>query len=127
MAVIVHNPQESGHSMHLYVKGSPEMVASLCRADTIPEDYQIVVNDYAQHGYRLIALAAKRLNVNYVQAQKIKREEIECELVLLGLVIMENRVKKQTVPVITQLNKYGFFEKTHLFNFLPTPIPIPMF
>lgn len=81
------------------------MIASLCRADSIPGDYQEIVNNYAQHGYRLIALAARHLNVSYVHAQKIKREEIECDLMLLGLVIMENRVKKQTVPVITQLNR----------------------
>lgn len=110
MAVIVHNPQEPGDSMFLYCKGSPEMIASLCSPETIPADYQKVVNDYAQHGYRLIALAYRHLEVNYVHAQKIKREEIECNMTMLGLVVMENRVKKQTGSVINQLNRYNEFK-----------------
>lgn len=105
MAVIVHNPAESGRRQHLYVKGAPEIVASLCRPSTVPESYTSIVNSYAQHGYRLIAVAAKPFEMTYAKAQKVKREMVECELTLLGLVVMENRVKPQTVPVIQQLNK----------------------
>lgn len=105
MAVIVHNPNEPGRCMHLYVKGAPEIIASLCTAESIPSNYQDIVNGYAQHGYRLIAVACRQLDLNYVKAQKVKREVIENNLTMLGLVVMENRVKKQTVPVITQLNR----------------------
>uniref|UniRef100_A0A914C2A8 Cation-transporting ATPase n=1 Tax=Acrobeloides nanus TaxID=290746 RepID=A0A914C2A8_9BILA len=105
MAVIVHNPKEESRSMHIYVKGAPEMIASLCEPDTVPENYQEVVNEYAQHGYRLIAVASRNLKMSYVKAQKVKRELIECQLTMLGLIVMENRVKKQTVGVINQLNR----------------------
>lgn len=105
MAVIVHNPNDPGRKMHLYVKGAPEIIASLCTPESVPASYQEIVNGYAQHGYRLISVACRQLDLNYVKAQKVKRESIEHSLTLLGLVVMENRVKKQTVPVITQLNK----------------------
>ncbi|KAI1725903.1 haloacid dehalogenase-like hydrolase domain-containing protein [Ditylenchus destructor] len=91
--------------MHLYCKGAPEMIASLCLPGTVPSDYQTHVDNYARHGYRLIAVASRELEMNYVKAQKIKRELIECDLTLLGLIVMENRLKPQTVGVIAQLNK----------------------
>lgn len=105
MGVIVHNPNESGRGMHLYVKGAPEIVASLCKPESVPGSYESVVNYYAQHGYRLIAVASRSLNLTYAKAQKVKRENIECDLKMLGVIVMENRVKTQTVPVIAQLNK----------------------
>ncbi|KAI6224422.1 Cation-transporting ATPase [Aphelenchoides fujianensis] len=74
MAVIVHNPNEDGRRQHLYVKGAPEIVASLCKQETVPDSYQSVVNAYAQHGYRLIAVACKSFEMNYAKAQKVKRE-----------------------------------------------------
>uniref|UniRef100_A0AC34Q1P0 Cation-transporting ATPase n=1 Tax=Panagrolaimus sp. JU765 TaxID=591449 RepID=A0AC34Q1P0_9BILA len=105
MAVVVHNPAEKGHNMHLYVKGAPEMIASLCDPETVPLDYTDVVNRYAQHGYRLIAVAAKDFEMSYAKVMKVKREVIETNLTILGLVVMENRVKKQTLGVINQLNR----------------------
>lgn len=106
MAVIVHNPAEASQRQHLYVKGAPEMIASLCDDDNIPLDYSDVVNRYAQHGYRLIAVAKKEFNMSYAKTQRAKREAIECELTMLGLIVMENRVKKQTLGVINQLTRY---------------------
>lgn len=81
------------------------ILASLCLPGTVPSDYQTHVDNYARHGYRLIAVASRELEMNYVKAQKIKRELIECDLTLLGLIVMENRLKPQTVGVIAQLNK----------------------
>ncbi|KAE9550035.1 hypothetical protein FO519_006763 [Halicephalobus sp. NKZ332] len=105
MAVVVHNPSEPGHTMHLYVKGAPEMIASLCNPETVPLDYADAVNRYAQHGYRLIAVAVKDFEMSYAKTMKVKREVIETNLTMLGLVVMENRVKKQTLGVINQLNR----------------------
>uniref|UniRef100_A0A7E4V2E3 Cation-transporting ATPase n=1 Tax=Panagrellus redivivus TaxID=6233 RepID=A0A7E4V2E3_PANRE len=105
MAVIVHNPAEAGHRQHLYVKGAPEIIASLCNPESVPLDFGDVVNRYAQHGYRLIAVAKREFQMSYVKAMRAKREAIECDLTMLGVIVMENRVKKQTLGVINQLNK----------------------
>uniref|UniRef100_A0A183C2M7 Cation-transporting ATPase n=1 Tax=Globodera pallida TaxID=36090 RepID=A0A183C2M7_GLOPA len=40
MAVIVHNPNEDSHIHHLYCKGAPEKIASLCVPETVPTDFQ---------------------------------------------------------------------------------------
>nr|CAD2190844.1 unnamed protein product [Meloidogyne enterolobii] len=105
MSVLVHNLSDESHIHHLYCKGAPEKIASLCLPETLPYGYQSFVDNYAQHGYRLIAVASRRLNLNYVKAHKAKREHLECDLVMLGLIVMENRLKPQTIGVINQLNR----------------------
>ncbi|VDP10451.1 unnamed protein product [Heligmosomoides polygyrus] len=106
MSVIVSNPRDdSTHDMTLYCKGSPEMVLSLCDPSSVPQDYEEQVDLYAQHGYRLISVAQKRLEMNYAKASKVPRNAVECDLVLMGLVVMENRVKPVTLGVINQLNR----------------------
>ncbi|VDK50707.1 unnamed protein product [Cylicostephanus goldi] len=106
MSVIVSNPRDdSGHDMTLYCKGSPEMILSLCDPATVPSDYTNQVDLYAQHGYRLISIAKKKLEMNYVKASKISRNLVEAELTLLGLIVLENRVKPVTLGVINQLNR----------------------
>lgn len=52
----------------------------------------------------MIALAWRQLtSMNYVKIQKLEREELEKNLHFLGFVIMENRLKPQTRPVILEL------------------------
>ncbi|CAJ0952620.1 unnamed protein product, partial [Mesorhabditis belari] len=88
----------------LYVKGSPEIVHSLCDPKTVPVDFQRIVNSYTQRGYRLIAVARRDLDLTRSEAMKIPRQEIEYDLEMLGLIIMENRVKPVTKIVIQHLN-----------------------
>ncbi|CAJ0609671.1 unnamed protein product [Cylicocyclus nassatus] len=106
MSVIVSNPRDdSAHDMTLYCKGSPEMILSLCDPATVPSNYTNQVDLYAQHGYRLISIAKRKLEMNYVKASKISRNLVETELTLLGLIVLENRVKPVTLGVINQLNR----------------------
>ncbi|XP_055864481.1 polyamine-transporting ATPase 13A3-like [Biomphalaria glabrata] len=90
----------------LYVKGSPEMITSLSKPETIPQNFHQVLQSYTQHGYRVIALASKQLSskLNYVKVQRINREQVEHNLTFLGLLVMENRLKPQSAPVICELN-----------------------
>ncbi|KAK6024423.1 IC domain protein, HAD ATPase, P-type family [Ostertagia ostertagi] len=94
------------------------MVHSLCDPATVPQDYFAVVNEYAQHGFRLIAVARRSLNLNFNKAVKVPRDKardifsvrvlklgVECMLELLGVVAMENRIKPVTLGVINQLNR----------------------
>uniref|UniRef100_A0A2C9K9B0 Cation-transporting P-type ATPase N-terminal domain-containing protein n=1 Tax=Biomphalaria glabrata TaxID=6526 RepID=A0A2C9K9B0_BIOGL len=62
----------------LYVKGSPEMITSLSKPETIPQNFHQVLQSYTQHGYRVIALASKQLSskLNYVKIQRINRQEL---------------------------------------------------
>ncbi|XP_055621332.1 polyamine-transporting ATPase 13A3 [Toxorhynchites rutilus septentrionalis] len=96
----------SDNHFNVYVKGSPEMISTLCKPESIPEDFTAKLGFYAQQGYRIIAIAYKSLDkkMNYSKIQKVSREKIECDLKFLGFVILENRLKADTEEVIDSLN-----------------------
>ncbi|XP_051027153.1 polyamine-transporting ATPase 13A2 isoform X2 [Acomys russatus] len=92
-----------------YVKGSPELVASLCSPDTVPSDFTQVLQSYTAAGYRVVALAGKPLPIapSLEAAQQLTRDTVEQELSLLGLLVMRNLLKPQTTKVIQTLRKTG--------------------
>lgn len=104
MAVITR--KISDKHFNVYCKGSPEMIATLCRPESIPTDFNEKLNFYAQQGYRIIALAYKPLDrkMTYPKIQRVSREKIESELEFLGFVILENRLKPDSEKVIKILN-----------------------
>ena len=93
MSVLCKN--EFDNRIRAFVKGSPEMISSLCRRETLPTDFKKVLEDYTKEGYRVIALSQKLMpeDFKYLKAQKVKREEVESDLEFLGLLIMENKLK----------------------------------
>ena len=104
MAVITR--RISDKNFNVYCKGSPEMIATLCRPETVPSDFNERLNFFAQQGYRIISLAYKVLDkkMTYPKIQRVSREKIECDLEFLGFVILENRLKEDSEKVIKILN-----------------------
>lgn len=63
------------------------------------------MNEYTIQGYRLIAFGYKRVpNMNYLKIQKLERSKAECDLVFLGYMITENKLKEATKGTIQILN-----------------------
>lgn len=91
-------------NFELYTKGSPEMVASLCKQDTVPYNFQEILIKFTKHGYRVLGFAYKPLKLNYMRVQRVTREQVEKDLNFVGLVVMENRIKPETKPTIDQLH-----------------------
>ncbi|XP_034951787.1 probable cation-transporting ATPase 13A3 [Chelonus insularis] len=90
----------------LFCKGSPEMIHSLSKPQSIPPDFTSVLQEYTSEGYRVIAIGHKSLNrLTYAKVQRINREVAETDLTFLGFVILENRLKMETTPVIEALNR----------------------
>ncbi|XP_074046718.1 putative cation-transporting ATPase 13A5 isoform X3 [Macrotis lagotis] len=99
--------QQTGRDhLDAYMKGAPEMVASFCRPETVPSNFKKELKLYTMQGFRVIALAHKPLKAGKHPAETgtYTREEIESELTFLGLLIMENRLKKETKPVLKELS-----------------------
>lgn len=105
MSVITR--QLGARNFVLYVKGSPEMITSLSTPQSVPLDFHETLTNYTQHGYRVIALAKKELpsKLTYPKIQRLQREQLECDLTFLGLLVMENRLKVETTPVIQTLQE----------------------
>ncbi|XP_040284267.1 probable cation-transporting ATPase 13A3 [Bufo bufo] len=93
--------------MDAYVKGAPEVVASLCRSETVPSDFAAVLEDYTKQGYRVIALAHRKLEskIAWHKVQNISRDAIENNMTFLGLIIMQNKLKPETPAVLEDLRK----------------------
>uniref|UniRef100_A0A8C2TTM3 Cation-transporting ATPase n=1 Tax=Coturnix japonica TaxID=93934 RepID=A0A8C2TTM3_COTJA len=83
----------------LYMKGAPETVSSFCRQETVPSDFLEELKTYTSRGFRVIALAHKYNHVSFL----LSREEVESGLEFLGLLVMENRLKPETKPVLREL------------------------
>ncbi|KAF5281780.1 hypothetical protein FQR65_LT14527 [Abscondita terminalis] len=103
MGVIVR--KLGAQNFEYYCKGSPEMVLTFVKNETIPSDFYDTLETYTQEGYRVIAMAHKELKMSYAKVQRAQREVIESELNLLGLIVLENRLKAQTIPCIRMLNE----------------------
>lgn len=87
----------------LFCKGSPEMIVSLSKRETIPENIIEQIEVYTEKGYRVIALGTRIINENFLKVQKMHREEVENDLVFLGLIVLENRLKPETYSIIKTL------------------------
>ncbi|XP_050685597.1 probable cation-transporting ATPase W08D2.5 [Leptidea sinapis] len=91
--------------IRIYCKGAPEMLRKLCIPETVPSNLNEVLSMYAEKGYRVIAMSSRIMQVTYKQLEKMNREEVECDLEFLGLVILENRLKPATTSIIQELKE----------------------
>ena len=75
MSVLVKNSKED--YFKVYCKGSPEKIRELCKQETIPSNYNRVLNSYSNQGLRVFALSFKLLKMHYLQSEKLSRESVE--------------------------------------------------
>ncbi|GIY70495.1 hypothetical protein CDAR_492031 [Caerostris darwini] len=103
MSVITQT--EGGSSFEVFLKGAPELVVSLCQKETVPEDVTQVLEYYSSQGYRIIAAAYKSLQeiTSWKEVQKLQRDYLERELHFLGFIVLENKLKAETIPALDTL------------------------
>ncbi|NXM25534.1 AT132 ATPase, partial [Oxyruncus cristatus] len=103
MSVLVKLPGEA--PAHVYVKGAPEMVASLCRKETVPLDFSQMLRHYTTDGFRVLGLACKALGAvaTFEEALQLPRDSVESSLSFLGFLVMKNVLKPESAPVIQLL------------------------
>ncbi|XP_069775025.1 polyamine-transporting ATPase 13A2 isoform X2 [Narcine bancroftii] len=108
MSVITKKPGNS--SFEVYMKGAPEMVASLCVKETVPADFSGVLRCYAKDGYRVLGLAYKTLSlgITFETLHTLERNSVESDMTFLGFLIMRNILKPETKPVIDNLIRADF-------------------
>lgn len=93
-----------GRSALAFIKGSPEMVASLCQTHTVPAQFSSKLHSFSSEGLRVLAVAYKPLDVNS-NLSTIERGEVEKDMHFLGLLMMKNLVKPESAKVINILRK----------------------
>ncbi|XP_053316354.1 probable cation-transporting ATPase 13A4 [Spea bombifrons] len=89
----------------VYMKGAPEMVTKFCKAESVPKGFTSELQFYTMKGFRVIGLAYKTLKGYKTEGDSnFIREEVESDLEFLGLLILENRLKPETKPVLQELS-----------------------
>ena len=94
MTIIGKNLNEN--HFKAYCKGSPEKIRGLCNPSTLPEDFDDVLNSFTIKGFRVLGMAAKSINMNFQQSQTVTREFVESNMIFLGLLIVQNKLKEKT-------------------------------
>ncbi|EPZ31935.1 Cation-transporting P-type ATPase, subfamily V domain-containing protein [Rozella allomycis CSF55] len=82
-----------------FVKGSPEEMMRICK--NVPDWYETEMNKFTRKGFRVLSVGFKRLKEENLNS----RNQIEKDLEFLGFLIFENKIKKETFKVISELNK----------------------
>lgn len=105
--VVVRGPQP-GAPLQVFVKGSPEALRTLVVAESVPEDFDQVLGEYTREGLRVLAVAAGELgNIKDKDLHAMTQEQVESSmpLLLVGLVVMANPLRKDSAGVIQALQK----------------------
>lgn len=100
----------NGGPVYSYVKGSPEMISTLCNPATLPHDFTEVLNNYTRHGYRVLAAAAKVYagplpgsSAAGALMPEQARVAAESNLEFLGFIVLQNKLKPETAGTIAKL------------------------
>jgi len=104
MTVIAKNLNENEVCL-VYSKGSPEKISELCKQETIPDNFKGVLKYYASKGYRVMAMSGKAMKLDYMRAQAIDRSLLEKNMVFLGLIVIQNKLKEKTIPTLELLEE----------------------
>uniref|UniRef100_K7G2Q9 Cation-transporting ATPase n=1 Tax=Pelodiscus sinensis TaxID=13735 RepID=K7G2Q9_PELSI len=100
--------QEIGGEQRVFMKGAPETVAKFCRPETGPSQQQpsrIVFSLLLATATHMSRRGLRRVYLQQgTQSAGSPREELESDLTFLGLLIMENRLKAETKPVLEELS-----------------------
>ena len=70
----------------IYSEGDPELIKTICKNDTIPENYDEIIAKNKEEGNEIMSLCGKKVKMNYLQCQKIERNKCESNMIFLGFV-----------------------------------------
>ena len=90
------------------MKGSPEKILTRCDQRKLPKDYINEMERIAERGLRIIALAYRPLEKNeFDMEDPPDRDDLERDMIFLGFIIFENKLKPTTTQNITDLKEGG--------------------
>ena len=106
LTVLVKNLNQN--YFKIFCKGSPEKIKEICDPKTIPSDFNEVYKYYSSKGFRIIGMAFKDIKLKMRHILQIKREYIENNLIFIGFMIIENKLKEGTKDTIVELDNADY-------------------
>jgi len=94
--------RRSDGSLVAFVKGSGESLQKLCSAESLPSDYDSVVRESAKSGTYQISIACKPIP-QATDLNSISRDEVEKDLLFVGVLNFKNILREETPEVIRHL------------------------
>ena len=76
----------NGKFFKVYSQGDPELIKKICKKESLPSNYDEIINDYEKKGLKLIGLSGKMMKMTYLQSQKISRGNCESNMTFLGFI-----------------------------------------
>jgi cation-transporting ATPase 13A1 len=84
------------------VKGAPETLMKMLK--TVPAGYEETYLEYSRRGARVLALGIKEFGkLEHQAVREMKREEVECDLLFVGFVIISCPLKPDSKAVVKEI------------------------
>ena len=77
----------NGNLYKIYSEGDPYLIKEKCRRETLPQNFDEMIEQYKNEGYTIIGISGKKMKMNYLQSQKIQRIKCESNMIFLGFAI----------------------------------------
>ncbi|KAK2749170.1 hypothetical protein FQN57_006785 [Myotisia sp. PD_48] len=104
--VVVRRARDQG--VDVFVKGAPECMKDICVPESLPPDFDSLLNYYTHRGYRVIACATKHIpEFSLRDIFSMRRSDAESGMDFIGFIIFENKLKPTSKGVITELHNAG--------------------
>ena len=70
----------------IYSEGEPEFMKTICKKETIPDNYDEIISRNKTEGNEIMSICGKKVKMNYLQCQRIERQKCESNMIFLGFV-----------------------------------------
>jgi cation-transporting P-type ATPase 13A2 len=80
MSVVARTSLAEG--CQVLAKGSPEMMLTIMKKNSIPRNYNDILKEYASHGFRVLAIASKPITEE--ELRTFSRDDMETGLIFNG-------------------------------------------
>ena len=91
-------------SVNFFIKGPPEEILPFCNQSFLPRDIYRIINYYRKNGFIILILAGKELESKEDEVL-LTEDQYKDDLIFYGMIILKNKLKKETKPVIQELKK----------------------
>ncbi|KAH8740797.1 hypothetical protein FG386_002759 [Cryptosporidium ryanae] len=106
MTVLCRNPRKPTEIM-IFCKGSPEQIKNICNYNTVPINLEDHILSYSRIGMRIIGFAFGYFdvpqNASSCFLEELTRNQIEDKLNYIGLMIFANKLRPNSINVISTL------------------------
>ncbi|KAH7638542.1 cation-transporting atpase-like protein [Dermatophagoides farinae] len=102
MLVIIKDVKEN--RLMAIVKGAPEVLKLFCIPETLPENFNEILEQYTSQGFRVLATASKIMDtMDMDECLEMSRSLLESDMTFNGFYLFKNKLKPSSEDIIKEL------------------------